>query len=91
MLRGMAAMVSANDFRITVSCQNLILRRNQHKGSCNGVAQANFLSESANIEEWSGTVGSNLFLVFETIRLLEQQKDASARQTNEKGKSGDIK
>jgi len=57
------------------------LRRNQHKISGNRVSQTNLLSEPTNIEEWSGTIGSNLFLVFETIRLLEQQKDASVLKT----------
>ena len=73
-----------------VSCYNLILRRNQHKISGNGVPQTNLLSEPTNIEEWSGTIGSNLFLVFETIRLLEQQKDASVCQKQQRRiKKGD--
>jgi len=54
--------------------------RNSHKSSRNWVSQANLLSEPTHVEGGAGAIGSNLFLVFETIGLFEQQKDTSTHR-----------
>ena len=73
-------------FFMPTPLKSLLLRCNHHVSSCNWVSQANLLSESADIEEGAGRILRNLFLVLESVRLFEQQKDASERKVSTKKK-----